>query len=109
MDHDTDDVDESELTADAGDRRTTVRRDWDRAGQPSVTIVEAIADVTDRSTTDLPPIHESVNPDALDALLTSGMSSTRVAFTYADSEISVSDNGVLEILVSASPTDVDDE
>jgi hypothetical protein len=75
----------------------TVRRDRERSGQPSVTLVEAVAAATDRTTTGLPPLQKHIDPDALDTLLTHAQSSVTVAFTYADVAVTVSGNGTVEI------------
>lgn len=101
---------------DATDRRarrdvnpTAVRYDWTESGQPSVTIIEAVAEATDRTTAELPPLQKRVDPDALDALLTRGQSPVSIAFTYADVSVTVNGNGTLNVRVDGHLTGGDGE
>lgn len=63
----------------------------------SVAIVEAVAAVTETPSTDLPPLYEWVNPDALEQLFdpaprqTSGV----VAFEVADCTVTVTSDGTV--------------
>lgn len=66
-------------------------------------LVEAVAAATDRTTTDLPPLQQSIDPDALDALLTGNQSSAvSISFRYADAAVSIHRNGSIEIQVDSS-------
>lgn len=65
---------------------------------PSVRIIEAVAAATGRTTTDLPRLQETVDADALDALLTGG-SSVAVSFWYADTCVSVDGDGTIGVQV----------
>lgn len=47
-----------------------VPAEWDRVGQPSTAVIEAVAEATGCDPTDLPPLYEVVDADALDALIT---------------------------------------
>jgi len=68
---------------------------WGDGNDPCVTIVEAVADATDRSPTDLPPLQRSVDVDALVALATGDRSSSpRIEFDYADVVVIVDRNVV---------------
>ncbi|WP_336036356.1 HalOD1 output domain-containing protein [Halobacterium yunchengense] len=103
MSHDSNDAADREPT----ERRptldaepATVRYDWRESGQPSVTVSEAVAAATGRLTTDLPPLQQSVDPDALDTLLTRGQSAVTVSFTYADVTVSVNGAGTVEVAVA---------
>lgn len=96
----SDGADESDATdqpasADAGS--TTVRHDWTQSDQPSVTIIEAVAAATDRTPTDLPPLQDTLDTDALDTLLNGQSSSATVSFRYADIAVSVHGNGSIAI------------
>lgn len=93
-------ADEQNPTSDA----IIVRHNWTESG-PSVTLVEAVAAATDQTTTDLPPLHHSIDPDALDTLLTAGQSAVTVAFQYADVAVSVKGNGTIEIRLDEEPTE----
>ncbi|WP_435157176.1 HalOD1 output domain-containing protein [Haladaptatus sp. DFWS20] len=59
--------------------------DWSRAEQPSIAIVEAITAVTGRNSTDIPPLYDSINPDALNALVTAKgrKTSSDVSLTFS--------------------------
>lgn len=110
MSNDTDDTDDSEATSPAADTyecRATVCCNWKQSGQPSVTIIEAVAAATDRLATDLPPLHGCIDPDALNTLLTRGSTSAHISFTYAGSTVSVKENGTLEIRIPDVPVDDD--
>jgi hypothetical protein len=87
------DADEQGPTSNA----SVVRHDWTESGHPTVTLVEAVAAATDRTTTDLPSLYRSIDPDALDALVTAGPPAVTVAFQYADVAVSVTGNGTIEI------------
>ena len=63
----------------------------------TTTIVLAVAAVTDVEPVDLPNLTESIDPDALDALLSDGTDSVTVSFTYADCEITVDSGRSLSI------------
>ncbi|WP_336022993.1 HalOD1 output domain-containing protein [Halobellus salinisoli] len=77
---------------------------------PSATLVEAVAAATGQAMTDLPPLHRSIDPDALDALLTRGQSSSvTVSFRYADTDVSMNENGSIEIQVDGTFREGDDE
>jgi hypothetical protein len=102
MDDDTNRVDGAE-TFDQTERtdasNTTVRHNWQRSGQPSVMIVEAVAAATDRKTTDLSPLQETIDADALDTLLDGQVSSVAVSFRYADTGVTVTGDGSIEVRV----------
>lgn len=73
--------------------------DWSRNGQPSIAVVEAVAAVTGRDTTDVPPLYDFLNPDALDALATvrgfDTVDDVCVEFAYDGVEISVTGDGTV--------------
>mgnify|MGYP006276394263 CR=1 FL=1 len=103
---DTDDTGDSDIadqSANTDTNSTSVRHDWKQSGQPSVAIVEAVAAATDRAATDLPPLQGTVDADALDTLLQERSSSVMVSFRYADTVVSVSGNGSVEIEVDGDP------
>jgi len=73
------------------------RLDWTAHGEPSSGIVEAVARATDREVTALPPLHDAVETDALNALLADEVGSSDgavdVTFAYANHRITVSADG----------------
>ena len=86
-------------TESAGGADGTVRAQYDWAStSPPMAVVEAVAVALDRETTSLEPLYESVDPDALDALLHSNGSSATprdltVTFTVADRQVTVHGSG----------------
>jgi hypothetical protein len=69
-------------------------------------VVTATAAVTNTKTNELPPLHETVNADALDELFANSCggrvrNTGRVIFTYCECEVVVLSNG--RILIEADP------
>lgn len=60
---------------------------------PSMAVVEAIADLTDRDPVACPPLYDYVDPDALDRLVSHG-GEVRIDFEYDGYEVEVSDETV---------------
>lgn len=63
----------------------------------STAVVFAVSSLEDRQVTSLPPLNESINPDALDRLFESQYSGTvgqpsNVSFTFSDSQVTVTDD-----------------
>lgn len=106
MSHDMDEVDTSETgdrTVETEANPAAVRHDWRQSDDPSVALVEAVAAETDRTATDLPPLQHTIDPDALDALLTGNRSSAvSISFRYADAVVSIHRNGSIEVKVDGS-------
>ncbi|WP_123535352.1 HalOD1 output domain-containing protein [Halosimplex salinum] len=72
--------------------------DWENGDRPSIAVAEAVAAVTNRSVTALPPLQESVDADALDAVVRSGDEpAVRVSVEYAGTTVTVTGDGRLEI------------
>lgn len=68
----------------------------------STAIVRAVSQVDDRSTNELPALHDAVDTEALETLLrtdgAAGKSSkTTVSFDYADYEVTVTTDGKLRV------------
>jgi len=59
--------------------------------QPSIAVLEAVATATNRDPIDLPRLHDYVDPDALDALVSaeSADGSVSVSFDYDGLEVTV--------------------
>lgn len=109
MSHDTNDADDSETheqTSETETRPATVRHEWDQSEHPGVTLVEAVAAATGRTTADLPPLRESVDPDALEAILSrEKASSVAISFQYAGTTVQVKGDGTIKIQVDGGHTD----
>jgi hypothetical protein len=82
---------------------TTVRHDWRKSGRPGVAIVEAVAAATNREPIDLPPLQETIEADALGTLLDGRSSSVTVSFRYADTDVSATGDGSIEVRVDRHP------
>lgn len=66
----------------------------------STSVVQQVAERAGVDATELPPLYDSIDPDALDAIFASTTSSTsrsgRIEFTYAGYRVTVSsDDGIL--------------
>ena len=112
MGDDTNSVDDSETSDQTGRTDTgptTVRHNWQPSDRPSVMVVKAVAAATDRRTTELPPLQKTLDADALDTLLNGQSSSVTVSFRYADTAVSVSENGSIEVHVDGDPREEDNE
>jgi hypothetical protein len=68
---------------------------WHPHDRPSVGIVQAVADATDRLQRDLPQLGRTIDPDALDALL-DGRGVT-VSFEYASVDVTARSDGAVVI------------
>lgn len=96
-----DDLSDSEYRLDGDDGARRVQFDWSET-LPSTAVVNTVADVSNRDPTEVEPLYEYVDPDALDALITRARSDsptiTMVAFSLADYDVSVYADG--EVAVS---------
>jgi hypothetical protein len=98
MTYDREDADSDTSSIDHDGREP--RDGWDQSSPPSVTIVETIAEATERDPTALPLLNQTVDPDALDTLLTRGMQREEhvyVSFAYDGAQVSVGSDGDLSI------------
>lgn len=76
----------------------TVRAEWSKSRLPSVAVVEAVGEATGRDVTDLPQLNASIDPDALDVLVTQRPSAPlEISFTYAAARVSVRRDGWIEV------------
>lgn len=75
-------------------------------GSVSVAVVTAIAERRGVSPTELPPLYDAIDPDAMDALFAStrsgGPRCGRLEFTYDGHEITVECDDGLEIAIDGS-------
>jgi len=84
-----------------------VHHDWQGLEPPSVAVVEAVAAATDRTPTELPLLQNTLNPDALNALLTRGAASVTISFQYAGVIVSASGDGIIKIRIDKDPIERD--
>ena len=73
----------------------TVRRRAD--GPVSTTVVQAVADARGTAQLALPPLADTVDPDALDALCAEGRAPSSVAFDYAGHRVQVAGDGTVTV------------
>ncbi|WP_233563501.1 HalOD1 output domain-containing protein [Haloarcula sp. Atlit-7R] len=66
-------------------------------------IVGAVAAATNQETTDLPPLQETIEADALDTLLDGQSSSVAASFQYAGTDVSVTGDGSIEVRADGQP------
>lgn len=62
--------------------------DEDHAAEPSVRVVEAVADRTDADPTTMAPLYDAIDPDALDALVDS-LGEGYLGFEFAGCRVTV--------------------
>lgn len=74
----------------------------------SIAVVLAVSSVKECDPTELPPLHEAINPDALAQVFDSGPDSevgvgTEVTFTYSDYQVTVTDGEYITLQPMHSP------
>ncbi|SNZ17036.1 hypothetical protein SAMN06269185_2860 [Natronoarchaeum philippinense] len=69
----------------------------EQAQSASSRVVSAVAAETDRDQSQMPPLYDAVDPDALDALL--DRPSTAITFRYAGRDVTVHADGGIETSV----------
>ena len=73
--------------------------EWDEIN-PTSGVIEAAAATTGQDTTQLAPLYQEFDPDALNALVTKLPTDDElitVSFTYADQNITVRNDGILRV------------
>lgn len=73
--------------------------DWSKYNSVNVAVIEAIAEVLNKDALDLPPLHEVLDPDGLDAILLNGSQastnqSISVTFRFQDLVVRIISTGV---------------
>lgn len=75
---------------------------WSDDIRPSTAIIEHIADQTDQDPLDMPPLHRSIDADALDELLThasaASSSDVEITFSYDGFDVTVSSDGQIDLV-----------
>jgi hypothetical protein len=69
----------------------------------SVRVIEQVADATDSDPSELPPLYNDIDPDALNALV-KHMTHGEISFTYAGQEITVASSGHIRLEDHSSGT-----
>lgn len=66
---------------------------------PSLAVITVVSNITGRDPSELDPLYESIDADALDALFTADMSSvSQLTFQYSGYEITVGTDDVVEVV-----------
>lgn len=75
-------------------------------GESSVStrVVEAVAEYSETDVLDLPPLYDSIDPDALEKLIP-GMTKGKVSFVYADQRVTVDSRGTITVEEYSPPGD----
>lgn len=73
-----------------------LRSDWEEAGMPSTAVVEAVATARAVDPTELPPLNDHIDPDALDQLVQE-TSSVQVSFVYDGADVFVTSDGAIRV------------
>lgn len=84
----------------AGPDRTTYTThcDWEATDDPSASIVRAVAIAVGTEPTDLRPLYEAVDPDALDRFLTYGSGARSLYFRFESCNVTVSSDGRIAVV-----------
>ena len=82
----------------ANDADGTVRttHDWSEI-TPSTGVIETIAVAANCEPTAIEPLYETLDPDALDAVIQSGAGGTTVQFVFAGYDVTVHSNGAVAV------------
>lgn len=81
----------------ASDQLQVERSEADTESIPRI-IIQRIAAITEQESTELPPLYETIDPDALDVLLNSideNDASFSIEFTYAGQHVSINTDGAV--------------
>ncbi len=82
---------------DTASQGPTDRSEWTEFDRPSTAVVVAVAEATGRDSTELQVLNESIDGDALDALLTDSPKQVEVSFEYAGATVRLSSDGTLVV------------
>lgn len=103
--------DEASANPHTTDGRTdtkATRRTWERPGEPTVAIVEAVGSARNCGPTDLPPLHDYVDTDALESLLAGARARSEdlsLTFEYDGWEVVVESATSTSVRVSGTGSD----
>ncbi|WP_217472060.1 HalOD1 output domain-containing protein [Haloterrigena gelatinilytica] len=64
----------------------------------STRVIQRVAAVTDRTVAELPPLYETIDPEALDAVIDSAAtdeSALECQFTYSGCQVSITESGTV--------------
>ena len=81
---------EEDAREEFGNPEGVVERRYDADTSTTEAVVYAVAEAVDADPLNLEPMHDTVDPDALDALFRDADDSTLISFWYAGCDVSVS-------------------
>lgn len=74
-----------------------IRHEWGESDSPSTAVIEAVAAATNHDPTDMSPLYDHIDPDALDLLMTSQAAdranAITVAFIYENVAVRIDSRG----------------
>lgn len=82
------------------DERETLQRPVENDQTPSIAAVHAVATYTDTAPTDLPPLQNTLDTEALDALF-AGDHAGKLTFTYAGCDVTIYDGTTVAVTATA--------
>jgi len=71
--------------------------EWSEGDGPTVAIIEAVAEATDQPPSDLEPLQEHIDGDALERLLTESSAPLTLSFVYEAVHIRVSTDNTISV------------
>lgn len=78
-----------------------IRHEWGGSDSPSTAVIEAVAAATNHDPTDMPPLYDHIDPDALDLLMTpradDRANAITVSFIYEDVAVRIDRRGWVEV------------
>lgn len=90
---------EHDVSTAGSDRR--IRSEWDGSERPSIALVKAVAALTGRDPMTMPPLYESIDPDALNALVTAReteqTATVDLSFVYDGVAVRIDSDGALDV------------
>lgn len=83
-------------------RKALYHTNWTGEESLATTIVRAVASVSNRETTELEPLYDTVDPEALETCVTSLCESSdcAVTFVYAGYEIRIDGDGLVTLCIA---------
>lgn len=81
-------------------QQNTLTMERDSSERMSTVLIEAVASIRDVTATELDPLYETIDPDAIDALCDRSKTENplEISFQYEGCGVSVSGNGRIELV-----------
>lgn len=89
--------------------RETITYEWDEDTPPTTAVIEAIAAATNRDPRHMSPLHDYVDVDSLDGLVTAGTKDTDrpvwIIFPYRQHTVLVESTGTVEVRLDTAESE----